>query len=122
MLAMPVLLALLVLSMASVHAAMAESVSVYIPDDMIAGLEYEGMLLADVPDRTPRTIRLASDGPPVAIPDAVTVPAGQNHALFRIAPAEAASGTLTIHALAPQQTITAQSTICLLYTSDAADE
>lgn len=62
--------------------------SLFIPDIMLAGERYEGMLLLEEPRPGPYPVLLASGGG-VAVPEMVLVEAGANHAVFEVVPVEA---------------------------------
>ncbi len=69
--------------------------SLFIPDIMLAGERYEGMLLLEEPRPGPYPVLLASGGG-VAVPEMVLVEAGANHAVFEVVPTEAgAAGTVS---------------------------
>ena len=70
----------------------------YVPDMMMAGEPYEGMILLDSPPPRPYPVLLAS-GSGAAVPEVVIVAAGMNHAIFPVRPGTA--GPYTIAAVPP---------------------
>lgn len=70
----------------------------YVPDMMMAGEPYEGMVLLDEPPSRPYPVLLAS-GSGAAVPEMVIVAAGMNHATFPVWPGTA--GSYTIAAVPP---------------------
>ena len=66
----------------------------YVPDVMMAGEPYEGMVLLDGPPAGPYPVLLAS-GAGAAVPEMVAIAAGMNHATFPIWPGTAGPHTIT---------------------------
>lgn len=75
--------------------------TIHIPDMMIRGESYGGVVIHAEPAHTDRVFRLASTSGDIIIPDSVVLRAGANHAIFDIYPAES-----TILAGIVQTTIT----------------
>ena len=72
----------------------------HIPDSMIAGLGYSGVVVMEEPASRDIVVRLASTDDSVLFPDIVVVKAGTNHGIFPITADEDAGGQVTIHAVA----------------------
>ena len=62
---------------------------VFLPDKMIAGVRYEGMVLVDDPPETPLAVHLAIDSSAVFVPDSVAIAPGTNQAIFPVMPSMA---------------------------------
>ena len=85
-------------------------ISLHIPPKMIVGVQYEGMLFIAEPRTVDTPVVIVVDGGTrVAIPSAVVIPAGDNHAVFPVraddvhdhAVLGAEQTTLTVHAIPP---------------------
>ena len=85
-------------------------VSLHVPPKMIVGVQYEGMLFIAEPRTVDTPVVLVVDGGTrVAVPGAVVIPAGDNHAVFPMraddvhdhAVLGAAQTTLAVHAIPP---------------------
>lgn len=75
-------------------AAAHAEVSIYVPDHMIQGVPYRGMVLLESPRDGPYTVLLASGGV-ARVPESVTVPAGYNHGIFGILPEGTGPGAVS---------------------------
>ena len=61
---------------------------VHVPDVMIRGHDYRGIIVSDVPAHTDTTFRFGAGRGDITIPEHVTMEAGSNHAVFDIVPAD----------------------------------
>ena len=74
--------------------------ALYVPDKMITGESYEGMLLLGVPDSLDLTVSIATSDDAVIIPSSITIPAGINQVIFPITTEKHVGESVTIHAVA----------------------
>lgn len=70
--------------------------TIHIPDTMIRGETYRGIIIYQIPPDTDRTFHLASPSGDITIQEAAIVQAGTNHAMFDIYPEQSTilSGTI----------------------------
>lgn len=85
--------------------------ALHVPDKMISGDVYEGMVRVPVPPDTDMTIQLASMDSRVRIPATATIPAGYNHGVFGISPDPGIDGEVTFHAIYNDMASQAVSTV-----------
>ena len=85
-------------------------ITLHIPPKMIVGVQYEGLLFIDEPRQTDTPVSIAIDGGTrMDMPPLITIPAGDNHAVFPIRAEDvhehavlgATQTTVTIHAIPP---------------------
>ncbi len=77
--------------------------TLHIPDIMIAGDIYEGVIITKKPQAIPQTINLASDNRHLEIPTTVTIHPGQNHVIFPIHLTHPRTDTaIRVHAITPE--------------------
>lgn len=95
---------------AAMHAAYAQEATVdggpayeiHIPDMMIRGQDYRGVVISDTPVYTDTTFRFGAGSGDILLPGHTTMKAGSNHALFDVRPVDhpALSGRVSTHATA----------------------
>ena len=61
---------------------------VYVPDMMIRGESYRGLVVSNLPADGPATFRFGSAGGDVMLPDSAVLEEGRNHVLFDILPVQ----------------------------------
>ena len=71
----------------------------HVPEKMIAGATYEGMISLDEPAMISSRIILASGSSEIIIPKHVTIHAGDGSAIFKINPENIKDDTITFHAI-----------------------
>ena len=64
------------------------SYHIHIPDMMIRGQDYRGVIISDAPSHTDRVFRFGAGSGDIVLPEQATMPAGSNHALFDVRPAD----------------------------------
>ena len=93
------------------QAGAADPFDLHIPDIMLAGERYAGVVVAREPAARDRVVLLASSDPRLGIPDDVVIPQGRNHGIFGIAPDAGASGIIRVHAAAHGHSHTATTNV-----------
>ena len=82
--------------------------SLHVPHVMIADSRYEGMVLLERPRDSDYVINLASDSRNVMMPQSITIPAGQNHAIFGIDADAPYDGTALVHGVTSEHSAVAE--------------
>lgn len=77
-----------------------EPFNVYIPDMMIAGLTYPGIVVLAEPAGRQTIITLAGTDAAIRMPDTISVERGNNHGIFEMEIGEDVSGSIMVHAAA----------------------
>lgn len=82
----------------------------YIPDKMLAGVTYHGMILFTKPQDHDASISLVTLYGTVQIPDSVLIPKGKNHGIFEIMPMQYDQG-VTLYAVSDMHAASASSVL-----------
>ncbi|ABK77325.1 hypothetical protein CENSYa_0692 [Cenarchaeum symbiosum A] len=87
-------------------------IHLYMPDRMIAGEEYEAMILVSEPRPYSFSIQLAANARSLELPGILEVPPGANHVIFPLVPGRALDGGIMVHVISSRgETATASAEV-----------